>query len=119
MVRLAELGPEDVTLDPACGTARFHAMENMIKRIKSKNSKEQATKIKTEKLFGSDYDANVAKLAKMNMYIRGDGKSNILDRDGLLLYDLDNKVDVILTNPPLGDQSHQKTDYDNHFIKDL
>ena len=51
----------------------------------------------------------------MNMYIHKDGKTNIMDRDGLLLNDFDNTVDVILTNPPLGDQSYTKTSYDKDF----
>jgi hypothetical protein len=49
------------------------------------------------------------------MYIHKDGKTNIIDKDGLLLYDKDNKVDVILTNPPLGDLNYQVDTYDNNF----
>jgi type I restriction-modification system DNA methylase subunit len=127
MQKLAELETEDVVLDPACGTARFlvYAMRDMQEKTKSeRNSEKKQKTIATSQLFGTDYDPNVSKLAKMNMYINGDGKSNVFDRDGLLLYDredksaiydMDGKIDVILTNPPLGDQSFLKSDYDDYF----
>ena len=127
MVRLAELDIDDIVLDPACGTARFliYAMRDMQKKAESgRDVQTKKDRIAKQQLFGSDYDLNVAKLAKMNMYINGDGKSHIFDRDGLLLYDrpnpdamwnLDEKVDVILTNPPLGDQSFLKSEYDSDF----
>ena len=127
MVRLAELDVDDVVLDPACGTARFliYAMRDMQRKAETgRNVKAKKEEIAKSHLIGSDYDLNVAKLAKMNMYINGDGKSNIFDRDGLLLYgnangeakwNMDGRVDVVLTNPPLGDQSFLKSDYDNDF----
>jgi len=117
MVRLAELDQDDLVLDPACGTGRFliYSMEDMMKKISGRNREEKIKEIRTKQLYGSDYDLDVAKLAKMNMYIHGDGKTNIMDRDGLTLYDFDGKVDAILTNPPLGDQSYLKTDYDEDF----
>lgn len=117
MVKLAELDTTDKILDPACGTARFliYAMHDMTGKVTGRNIDDKIHTIKTENLLGSDYDLDVAKLAKMNMYIHGDGKSNVFPKDGLLLNDLDDKIDVILTNPPLGDQSYQKTDYDKNF----
>lgn len=117
MVMLAELDQDDVILDPACGTARFliYAMYEMEKSLKGRSKDKKLEDIKSKQLHGSDYDLNVAKLAKMNMYIHGDGKANILDRDGLLLYDFDGKIDVILTNPPLGNQSYTRIGYDDDF----
>jgi len=117
MVRLADLDQDDIILDPACGTARFliYAMEEMRKKLTGRNLEEKFEAIKTKQLYGSDYDLNVAKLAKMNMYIHGDGKANIMDKDGLLLYELDERIDVILTNPPLGPQSYTRTSYDDDF----
>lgn len=117
MVKLAELQPEDKILDPACGTARFlvYAMQDMIQKVPTRNKTDTIKKIQTENLLGTDYDINVSKMAKMNMYIHDDGKSNITSNDGLLLYEYDNKIDIILTNPPLGDQSYNKTEYDEDF----
>jgi type I restriction-modification system DNA methylase subunit len=114
MVKLAQLAPTDRVLDPACGTARFltYAMEDMTSKVTDKDAQE---KIKTTQLFGSDDDPNVAKLAKMNMYIHGDGKTNIQDHDGLLLSGCDDSMDVILTNPPLGELNYMKDTYDDEF----
>lgn len=108
------LRPNDVVLDPAVGTARFliRAMQTMMKR----GEPSQFRMIKAERLLGSDIDAWVATIAKMNMYIHGDGKTNIHVANGLALGDrgtfaafprgLSEQIDVVLTNPPLGDTSH-------------
>lgn len=118
MVKLAEIDPEDVVFDPACGTARFltHAMTDMIAKVKeSRDEARKERNIKESKLFGVDDDPTVSKLAKMNMYIHGDGKTNIQDRDGLTQFDKDGKIDVILTNPPLGDLDYWRSIYDANF----
>ncbi|MCK4456268.1 MAG: N-6 DNA methylase [Thermoplasmata archaeon] len=117
MVKLAGLESTDIVLDPACGTGRFliYAMEDMLSRVTGVNVDKQKKNVKTKQLLGSDDDTNVAKLAKMNMYIHGDGKANIFDRDGLLLSDFDKKIDVVLTNPPLGNLTYMKDTYDDDF----
>lgn len=117
MVNLAELESTDVVLDPACGTARFltYSMESMLSKVSGSNIESQKERIKKSQLLGTDDDAKVAKLAKMNMYIHNDGKTNIWDKDGLLLYKLDEKIDAILTNPPLGNLTYMKDTYDDCF----
>jgi len=117
MVKLAALEPTDVVLDPACGTARFltNAMEDMVSKVSGVDVEGQIDRIKKKQLFGTDDDLNVAKLAKMNMYIHNDGKANIQDKDGLLLFNMDGKIDAILTNPPLGYLTYTKDTYDNEF----
>jgi len=122
MVKLADLDPTDVCLDPCCGTGRFliWAMDDMLSKVSGKNAEIMSESIKHNQLFGTDIDLNVAKLAKMNMYIHGDGKANIWDDDGLLLYKtkgIDNKIDVILTNPPLGRMNYRKPNFDEDFLK--
>lgn len=117
MVKLADLVSTDKILDPACGTARFltYAMEDMLSKLSGTNIDTQKKVVRTSQLFGTDDDLNVAKLAKMNMYIHGDGKTNIQDRDGLLLLEFDEEIDVILTNPPLGELTYMKDTYDEDF----
>lgn len=122
MVRLAELDSSDIVLDPACGTGRFliWAMDDMQKKVSGRNVSEQRERIARTQLLGTDNDIDVAKLAKMNMYIHGDGKGNILDDDGLLLYKsrgLDHKADVVLTNPPLGDLGYRRPQFDDDFYR--
>jgi type I restriction-modification system DNA methylase subunit len=118
MVKLAELHSSDVIFDPACGTARFltYSMHDMMEKVKgTRDEAEKVKHIKREQLFGTDDDPTVAKLAKMNMFINGDGKTNIIDEDGLTQFSKDGKIDAILTNPPLGDLDYWRSIYDEDF----
>ena len=122
MVKLAELESSDIVLDPACGTGRFliWAMDDMLGKVSGKDTDTTINSIRLNQLYGTDNDPNVAKLAKMNMYIHDDGKSKIYDHDGLLLYkteDLHNNIDIILTNPPLGKMNYRKPEYDTEFFQ--
>ena len=121
MVKLAELDPKDMVLDPACGTGRFliWAMDDMLNKVSGIDTVQQGKSIRFEQLLGTDNDPNVAKLAKMNMYIHGDGKTNIWDDDGLVLHktkNLDDKIEVILTNPPLGKMNYRKPEHPDDFF---
>jgi predicted RNA methylase len=118
MVMLADLKSDDIVLDFACGTARFliYAMYDMIAKVSGGNTTTKEKHIKEKQLFGTDFDPYVAKLSKMNMYIHGDGKTNIQDKDGLLLYSMDGQIDDILTNPPLGDLDYKLESYDENFL---
>jgi type I restriction-modification system DNA methylase subunit len=123
MVKLAELDFTDMVLDPACGTGRFliNAMRDMLEKLEKssvKNKASERNQICLHRLFGADIDQRIAKIAKMNMWIHGDGKSNIFggrDYNGLILHkhgfdgheSFDNAFDVVLTNPPLGELNYQ------------
>lgn len=112
--------PRDLVLDPAVGTARFliSAMERMLARAGELGDSRATveTAIRTDRLLGSDIGPWVATIAKMNMFIHGDGKTNIQHSNGLVLSDrsvftrypggLAHQVGVVLTNPPLGETSH-------------
>lgn len=118
---LVELKPTDVVLDPAVGTGRFliAAMNRMLDNadaLPAKNQEDVEASIRQRQMLGADIDGWVSTIAKMNMFIHGDGKSGIAPINGLSLGDtsifreaksgLDSAVDVILTNPPLGDTDH-------------
>ncbi|WP_027142391.1 N-6 DNA methylase [Mesorhizobium sp. WSM3626] len=118
-VRLVSPLPTDTVLDPACGTGRFliHAMDSMLdaaKATQSQTKEEVEHDIRRQRLLGTDIDPWVATIAKMNMYLHGDGKSNIKPANGLALSASDifaprvparahGEIDIALTNPPLGD----------------
>jgi type I restriction-modification system DNA methylase subunit len=116
---LVRLRPNDVVLDPAVGTARFliAAMKRMLANADESSLPltEAEASIRTRQLLGTDIDDWVATIAKMNMFIHGDGKSHISRINGLILGDssvfdaypdgLEESADVVLTNPPLGDTS--------------
>jgi type I restriction-modification system DNA methylase subunit len=117
--RLAGLRPTDLVADPACGTGRFliRAMADMVAQadaVTGKSKGKALEDIKQKLLLGCDIDPWIAIIAKMNMYIHGDGKSNIRRANGLTLatmstfapqrpMPLAGALDVVLTNPPLGD----------------
>lgn len=116
-VRVARPGANEVVLDPAVGTGRFliWAMQAMLdqKNMPGQDPIEVERRIKTDQLLGSDIDTWVATIAKMNMFIHGDGKTNIANANGLVLGDrghltrypdgIAGQVDLVLSNPPLGD----------------
>ena len=118
-VELAGPEPSDTVLDPACGTARFliHAIDVMLAQAAataSESKEEVERRIREERLLGTDIDPWVATIARMNMHLHGDGKSNVTAANGLALSAHDifvarvparahEAIDVALTNPPLGD----------------
>lgn len=55
-------------------------------------------------IFGTDANPRMARTAKMNMIMHGDGHSGVYHHDGLLNVNgiFENRFDVILTNPPFG-----------------
>jgi type I restriction enzyme M protein len=76
--------------DPACGSGGFlvSAMDHVYTKIRNdrddeseilENQKDYAA----HKVFGIDFDRNIAKVAKAYMLIWGDGRSNISVEDGL------------------------------------
>ncbi len=123
MVKLAELDYKDMVLDPACGTGRFliYAMNDMLDKVGRsdvRHKSKEKDQVRLHRLFGADIDPRIAKIAKMNMWIHGDGKSNIFGGsgyNGLTLHkhsfnghdSFDNAFDVVLTNPPLGELNYQ------------
>jgi predicted RNA methylase len=121
-VDIARPGPTERVLDPAAGTGRFlsFSMEQMVARAEAgevvgETASAVIKRIHKERLLGTDADSWIVTIAKMNMYIHGDGKSNILHENGLFLADLpvfkptgklDGQIDVCLTNPPLGEMNY-------------
>ena len=113
---LVQLRPQDVVLDPAVGTGRFliAAMDRMLDNADAADRPQRETEesIRQHQLLGTDIDDWVATIAKMNMFIHGDGKSGIVAVNGLVLQDrpalthyaegFGGQADVVLTNPPLG-----------------
>lgn len=72
---LLEVGPEDVVLDPCCGTAGFliAAMHSMLAQ-EDNASKREAIK---KSLHGFEIQSNMFAIACTNMILRKDGNSNL------------------------------------------
>ena len=79
---LIDLKPEDVVLDPCCGTAGFlvSAMHYMLKKA---SNEQERTSIKRNQLHGYELQPYMFTIATTNMILRGDGKSNLICDDFL------------------------------------
>ncbi len=91
---LVDIKPDDIVLDPCCGTAGFliAAMHNMFKQVvaekglKTKKEIEEdpvITNIRKEQLHGFELQSYMFTIATTNMILRGDGKSNLINADFL------------------------------------
>ena len=79
---LLDLKTTDKILDPCCGTAGFliAAMHNMLKKA---NDETEIKEIRKNQLFGIEEQSYMFTIATTNMILRGDGKSNLENKDFL------------------------------------
>lgn len=84
MVRLSNLNVNDIVLDTCTGTGGFlmEAMEVMIKQALQNTSK--ITHIKEHQLIGFEIDPVLFALACSNMFLHGDGRTNLIFRSSLI-----------------------------------
>ncbi len=130
-VGMLDPGPNDLILDPACGTGGFliTAMNHVLTKIRaSERRKWRDPELPTEqeqselfrraqeylqtKMVGIDLNPNLVKASKMNMVMNNDGsgglfQGNSLERpprwsQELRERDLIGRVDILFTNPPFG-----------------
>ena len=130
-VTMLDPGPDDVVLDPACGTGGFltiamnHVIDKLraLERVKWRDleqpsdheSSELYRKIREfadQKVVGIDINPNLVKAAKMNMVMNNDGSGGLYQANSLarevtwskVLRDrhLLASVDLLFTNPPFG-----------------
>lgn len=119
---LVDLKPEDIVLDPCCGTAGFliAAMHNMLKKAKDENQKENILK---NQLHGIELQPYMFTIATSNMIIRGDGKSNLVDEDFLRCKDSELQLKgatVGMMNPPYSQGSKANPSlYEISFVEHL
>ena len=87
MVRLARLNKDDVVLDTCMGSGGFlmEAMETMIRL--SNNDPQKIKKIKEKQLIGFETDPVLFSLACSNMFLHGDGRTNMYYGSSLLSND--------------------------------
>ena len=102
---LANLKPDDIIFDPCCGTGGFlvSAMNDMLSKV-SETNKEQKQAIKEKQLWGIEENPDMFSIATTNMILRGDGKSNLENKDFLMQNPSDLQKDICATvgmmNPP-------------------
>ncbi len=83
MVELADLNMDDVVLDTCMGTGGFlmEAMEKMESFDGVNETKKEI--IHNQQLIGSEIDTKLFVLACSNMFLHGDGRSQLYDKDTL------------------------------------
>lgn len=137
-------------LDGCCGSGGFliEAMAVMIEKIKKRNNLTDEEKneleelVKNKSLFGVEANPEIASVARMNMYLHGDGGSNIFSTDFLdtevlveegenqerirdvnelkdLLVNHNKQFDLILTNPPFSMKYNSKDEHEGRILKNL
>lgn len=74
------------------------------KHLDINNSKGRLRSLSFDCIYGTDANPRMARTAKMNMIMHGDGHGGVHHHDGLLNVNgiWENRFDVILTNPPFG-----------------
>lgn len=84
MVKLCNLNIDDIVLDTCAGTGGFlmEAMENLI--YQAHGNEEKIKNIKEKQLIGFEIDSVLFSLACSNMFLHGDGRTNLLYRSSLL-----------------------------------
>ena len=84
MVKLARLIVKDVVLDTCTGTGGFlmEAMETLVKS--AKGDADKIRHIKDNQLIGFEIDSVLFALACSNMFLHGDGRTNLIFRSSLL-----------------------------------
>ena len=98
-INLNNINEDYKILDPFCGTGGF--LSEIFKNLK--NIIPEKKDIIKEIIYGWDKSKKSISLTKINMYIIGDGHTNIKDRDSFDLKEEEiSSFDLIITNPPYG-----------------
>ena len=79
----------------------FHQLNE---ELRPSNEDGRLHKLSYYSIYGTDANPRMARTAKMNMIMHGDGHGGVHHNDGLLNINgiFENRFDVILTNPPFG-----------------
>lgn len=131
MVEAMDPQEGELICDPCCGSGGFliRAFEYVKAKIecdsKGVNGRSLGARIHELShncIFGVDANPRMARTAKMNMIMHGDGHGGVHHHDGLLNVNgiFENHFDVILTNPPFGsrvDRSQTISEADKFFDK--
>lgn len=111
-----ELG--NTVYDPACGTGGFlvAAFDKMMVQATTSPSQRRVR----ESLFGFDTNPTVWSLSVLNMFFRGDGKSNIVYQNCFESKDeYVERFDRALLNPPFSQEGEPETDFIDHALESV
>ena len=80
------------------------AFAHLNEELNINNGKGRLRALSFDCIYGTDANPRMARTAKMNMIMHGDGHGGVHHHDGLLNVNgiFENRFDIILTNPPFG-----------------
>ncbi|GAB6168825.1 N-6 DNA methylase [Clostridium carnis] len=119
---LVDIKPNDVVLDPCCGTGGF-LVASMHHMLEQTEDEVERRNIKQKQLHGFELQPYMFTIATTNMILRGDGKSNLINED--FLKQNTNKLQlkqptVGMMNPPYSQGSKENSDlYEIAFTEHL
>lgn len=128
MVSFLDPKPDEVVLDPACGTGGFlvSVIEHQLNRFKEESGikapdetvesiRPKLSKYVENKLFGADFDQFLVRASHMNIMMAAGTDGNVFHMDSLAFPNSHlegnemakksvrlGNVDIVLTNPPFG-----------------
>ena len=123
---ILDLKPTDKVLDPCCGSGGF-LVAAMHKMLEKTTNEEQKASIKKEQLFGFEIKNYLFAIATVNMIVRGDGKSNLLNQDFFKQNPKDTQlkgITVGMINPPYSqgkkdDPQQYEISFVNHLLESV
>jgi len=120
---LIDIKPNDKVFDPCCGTGGFliAAIHHMLEKASNDQEKEQ---IKKERIFGTEMRHEMFSIATTNMILRGDGKSNLENKDCFTIIPKEyrkHNLSVGFINPPYSLAKNKETAHlaEINYIKHL
>lgn len=112
MVDIIDPQENELVCDPCCGSGGFlikvfeYVKKNILanENIKETDKNDHIRNLSSKCIYGVDANPRMARTAKMNMIMHGDGHGGIYHHDGLLnIREIkDGHFDIVLTNPPFG-----------------
>ena len=101
--------------DPACGTGGFlvAAFDRMMRQAGTEAGRLQVK----QSMHGCDTNATVWALAMLNMFFRGDGKSNIAFKSAFDGPRPKHEFQRALLNPPFSQDEEPETDFIDHALE--
>lgn len=91
-------------IDPSCGSGGFLIEIFRYLYLANINDPTYIEALRKKAIYGVDLDPRLAKVAKMNMLLHGDGYSGIWQGNGLTSIKKDNEYDLVISNPPFGNK---------------
>lgn len=121
MCELVGVRPDDNIFDPTCGTGAFliASMSSMVCQVENEDltkakKEDKITQIKHNQLHGIELNEKMFAIATTNMILRGDGKSNLMNKDFFTVSKEEMQkagYTVGLMNPPYSQAKNKTTSH--------